>query len=122
MAEDNEINMEITAEFLAMLGAEVIRATDGREAVERFGESEPGSIDAVLMDMQMPEMDGCEACRRIRAMDRPDAGTVPVVAVTANAFAEDVAQTKAAGMNGHLSKPIDFKALCRLLGPLGREK
>lgn len=122
VAEDNEINMEITAEFLAMLGAEVIRATDGREAVERFGESEPGSIDAVLMDMQMPEMDGCEACRRIRAMDRPDAGTVPVVAVTANAFAEDVAQTKAAGMNGHLSKPIDFKALCRLLGTLGREK
>lgn len=115
VAEDNGINMEITVEFLTMMGAEVVQAADGREAVKRFAESEPGSIDAVLMDMQMPEMDGCEASRKIRSLDRPDSRTVPIVAVTANAFAEDVAQTKAAGMDGHLAKPIDFKALCRLL-------
>ncbi len=67
------------------------------------------------MDMQMPEMDGCEAARQIRALDRPDAKTVPIVAVTANAFAEDLSATAAAGMNAHISKPIDFSLLCRTL-------
>ncbi len=114
-AEDNEINMEIITEFLAGLGARVIQAANGKEAVERFRESEPGTIDAVLMDMQMPEMDGCEASRAIRSLDRSDAAEVPIIAVTANAFAEDVARAKQAGMNSHLAKPVDFKALCRLL-------
>ncbi|HJC47554.1 MAG TPA: response regulator [Candidatus Lachnoclostridium pullistercoris] len=114
-AEDNEINMEIITEFLAGLGARVIQAANGKEAVDRFRESEPGTIDAVLMDMQMPEMDGCEASRAIRSLDRSDAAEVPIIAVTANAFAEDVARAKQAGMNSHLAKPVDFKALCRLL-------
>ena len=115
MAEDNEINMEITSECLSMLGAEVLPAWNGREAVELFSSLEEGSIDVILMDMQMPEMDGCEACRAIRAMDRKDARTVPIIAVTANAFAEDVARTTQAGMDGHISKPIDFEQLKELL-------
>ena len=115
VAEDNEINMEIMKECLEALGAEVIPAANGREAVSSFEATDPGYIDAVLMDMQMPEMDGCEACRAIRASQRPDAKTVPVVAVTANAFAEDIARTTEAGMNAHVSKPIDFNALIAVL-------
>ena len=79
------------------------------------------SADIMLCDMQMPEMDGCEAARRIRAMNRPDAGVIPIIAVTANAFAEDIAVTTAAGMNAHISKPIDFDVLrdtlARLITP-----
>ena len=70
------------------------------------------------MDMQMPEMDGCEAARTIRRLDRPDAAPVPIIAVTANAFAEDIAKTTEAGMNGHISKPIDFKVLLQTLSTL----
>ena len=92
-------------------GYEVAAAYDGEEAVERFRESEPFAFDAVLMDMQMPELDGCEAARRIRALDRPDALSTPIVAVTANAFAEDVKKSLDAGMNAHLSKPVDLNAL-----------
>ena len=74
------------------------------------------------MDMQMPNLDGCGAARQIRALSRPDAATVPILAVTANAFAEDITATRAAGMNGHISKPIDFPALCLTLGQLMGEK
>ena len=101
-----------------MNGVKVTQAWNGREAVEQFQASEPFAFDAILMDMQMPEMDGCEAARRIRAMHRPDAGQVPILAVTANAFAEDIAATTAAGMNAHISKPIDFALLCRTLSSL----
>lgn len=118
LAEDNELNMEIATEFLSMMGVDVIQAWNGREAVELFSEQEPGSIDAILMDMQMPEMDGCTACAMIRKMDRPDAETIPIIAVTANAFAEDIAKTTEAGMNAHISKPIDFKMLFELLEEL----
>ena len=118
LAEDNEINMEITAELLSAQGAQVTRAWDGAQAVEAFRAAAPFAFDAVLMDMQMPKMDGCEAARVIRALDRPDAGATPIIAVTANAFAEDVAATAAAGMDAHISKPIDFAALRRLLGQL----
>lgn len=111
VAEDNDINMLIAEEFLKQLGASVVQARNGREAVETFGLSDIGSIDAILMDMQMPEMDGCEACRAIRAMDRSDAKTVPIIAVTANAFAEDIAKTADAGMDGHVPKPLDIEAL-----------
>ena len=78
-------------------------------------QSAPFTFDAVLLDMQMPQMDGCEAARRIRALPRPDAREVPIIAVTANAFAEDIAATAAAGMNAHISKPIDFNGLCKTL-------
>ena len=115
LAEDNVLNMEIASEILSMNGVEVLQAWNGREAVELFRASAPFGIDAILMDMQMPEMDGCEAARRIRAADRPDAPVIPIVAVTANAFAEDIAATTAAGMNAHISKPIDFRALCDTL-------
>lgn len=118
LAEDNEVNMEITTELLQMHGVEVTQAWTGLQALEQFEKSEPFRFDAVLLDMQMPEMDGCEAARRIRALERPDAGTVPIIAVTANAFAEDIAATAAAGMNAHVSKPIDFTHLCRTLARL----
>ena len=118
LAEDNEVNMEITTELLCMNGLEVTQAWNGAEAVERFRESQPFAFDAILMDMQMPVMDGCEAARRIRALHRPDAREVPIVAVTANAFAEDIAATTAAGMNAHVSKPIDFAHLVKVLRDL----
>ena len=115
LVEDNEVNMELATEMLSINGMEVSQAWNGREAVELFAASEPFFFHAVLMDMQMPEMDGCEAARRIRAMNRPDAGRVPIIAVTANAFAEDIVSTKAAGMDVHVSKPIDFKYLFQVL-------
>lgn len=118
LAEDNEINMEIACEQLAFAGAKVDQAWNGSEAVDAFAASEPGTFDAVLLDMKMPVMDGCEAARAIRALSRPDAARVPIVAVTANAFAEDIAATSAAGMDAHVSKPIDFTLLCTTLHDL----
>ena len=118
LAEDNEINMEITTEMLAARGVRVAQAFDGAEAVELFRQSAPFAFDAVLMDMQMPGLDGCAAARQIRALPRADAQSVPIIAVTANAFAEDVAATAAAGMDAHISKPIDFKKLAQTLEQL----
>ena len=115
LVEDNEINMEVAEEMLSLKGIVVEKAWSGREALEAFRRSEPFYFDAVLMDMQMPEMGGCEACSRIRTLSRPDAFAVPVIAVTANAFAEDIAETARAGMSDHVSKPIDFEKLFALL-------
>lgn len=115
LVEDNEINMEVSAECLHMLGAHVLQAWNGQEAVDIFRASSPGEIDAVLMDMQMPVMDGCEAAKAIRKLRRPDAETIPIIAVTANVFAEDIARTTEAGMNAHIAKPIDFKELQKVL-------
>ncbi len=115
LVEDNEVNMELATEMLSMNGMEVSQAWNGIEAVEQFAASEPFFFHAVLMDMQMPQMDGCEAARHIRAMDRPDAKSVPIIAVTANAFAEDIVSTTAAGMDMHVSKPIDFRYLFKIL-------
>lgn len=120
LAEDNYLNMEIALEILEAYEVQVTPASNGLEAVERFEGSEPFFFDAVLMDMQMPQMDGCQAARAIRELERPDARTVPIIALTANAFAEDVTRTTQAGMNAHLSKPFDVKqlvaTLCRLCG------
>ena len=118
IAEDNEINMLIATEFLKMLGATMIEARNGQEALEAFANSQLGEIDAILMDMQMPVMDGCEATRAIRALDREDAARIPIVAVTANAFAEDIAKTTEAGMNGHVAKPFTVEELTSVLGKL----
>ena len=114
LAEDNEINMEIAKETLSMLGAEVIEAWNGQEAVDAYVHNE-GRIDAILMDMQMPKMDGCTATKYIRNLDSRDAKTIPIIAVTANVFAEDIAKTKEAGMNGHIAKPIDFMELTKII-------
>ena len=106
--DDNALNAEIAKELLHIIGLTVDWAENGELGLERFEASAPGEYFAVFMDIQMPVMDGCEATRRIRAMDRPDAKTVQIVAMTANAFAEDVVKCKEAGMDAHLPKP--FKA------------
>lgn len=111
LAEDNLLNTEIVKEFLSMEGMEHRAVENGREALEAFEESKPGFYDAILMDMQMPEMDGCEAAERIRALGRRDAKKIPIIALTANAFPEDIARTAAAGMDAHLSKPIEPELL-----------
>lgn len=116
LAEDNELNMEIARELLAMHGAQVVEAYDGRQAVERFAQSPPGYFMAVLMDMQMPVMDGCQAARAIRSMEREDAKTVPIIAVTANAFADDVSKVLEAGMDCHIPKPIDVQRIREAVG------
>lgn len=115
IVEDNDINMEIATEFLQMKGLNVEQAWNGIEALEKFNNSKIGAIDIILMDMQMPELDGCETTKRIRKLNREDAKTVPIIAVTANAFPEDISATTLAGMNGHISKPIDFYILERKL-------
>ena len=107
MAEDVPVNAEIMKMVLSMRGMQVEHAENGRIAVEMFEEHEAGYYDAVLMDMRMPEMDGLEATRRIRAMNRPDAKTIPIIALTANAFDEDVQHSMQAGLNAHLSKPVE---------------
>ena len=93
-------------------------AVNGREAVDLFASHSPGYFSAILMDMRMPEMDGLEATRRIRAMDRPDAKTIPIIALTANAFDEDVQRSLQAGLNAHLSKPVQPDALYQTLESL----
>ena len=117
-AEDNSLNAEILTALMEMYGASCDIYPDGAQLAEAFAHVRAGEYQAILMDMQMPQMDGCEAAERIRALPRPDAGTVPIIAVTANAFAEDIAATTAAGMDAHVSKPIDFTVLCRTLSGL----
>ena len=111
VAEDNEINAEILCGLLEIYGAETVVRTDGAKAVREFRNQPPGTYDAVLMDIQMPEMNGYEAARAIRGLDRPDARTVPIIAMTANAFSEDVQAALAAGMTAHVAKPIDTAIL-----------
>ncbi len=118
LAEDNILNMEVATEILKMNGAEVIEAWNGKEALEAFLMSEPFTIDAVLMDMNMPVLDGCGASKAIRESGRADAAEIPIIAVTANAFPEDIAATMEAGMNAHISKPIDTAVLCQTLEKL----
>ena len=117
LVEDNEINCEIMAFMLKDAKAEVVIAHNGKEAVDLFAASDTGTFDCVLMDLMMPVMSGYEAARVIRDMDRSDAGTVPIIALSANAFEEDIAMSKDAGMNEHLAKPVDIqkllKAMCR---------
>ena len=109
LVEDNELNMEI-AEFLLKEEKMIVtKAWNGREAVEIFEDSEPGYFDVILMDLMMPQMGGLEATRRIRKMDREDAKSIPIFAMTANAFLDDIAQSKAAGMNEHFSKPLQME-------------
>lgn len=111
LVEDNELNMEISQYILEGAGAIVAQAWNGKEAVRRFSESEPGTFDCILMDVMMPLMDGMEATRTIRAMQRPDAATIPIVAMTANTFSEDEQRSREAGMNLFLNKPVDSEKM-----------
>lgn len=111
LAEDNEINAEIITFLLQKCGAEVDLAINGEEAVKKFAESAVGSYDLILMDIQMPIMNGLEASKLIRAMERPDAKDILIVGVSANAFSEDVQKAKQNGMNEYISKPIDMSKL-----------
>ena len=118
LAEDVAINAEIIMMLLSMREMEADLAENGREAVELFEKHEPGHYDAILMDMRMPEMDGLEATRRIRAMDKADAKSIPIIALTANAFDEDVQRSMQAGLNAHLSKPVSPDSLFETLETL----
>ncbi len=120
LAEDIEVNAEIMMMVLSMREMEVEHALNGRIATEMFAEHKAGYYDAVLMDMRMPEMDGLEATRTIRAMDRGDAKTIPIIALTANAFDEDVQRSMQAGLNAHLSKPVEPEVLFETLEKLIR--
>jgi len=118
MAEDILINAEIMKQIILMRGAEIDHAENGRIALEMFEKSEPGYYDAILMDVRMPEMDGLEATSTLRALDRPDAKTIPIIAMTANAFDEDVQRSLQVGMNAHLSKPVEPERLYQTLEEL----
>jgi len=120
MAEDVAVNAEILMMVLSMREIEVEHAENGRVAVDLFASHAPGYYDAILMDMRMPEMDGLDATRVIRAMERADAKTIPIIALTANAFDEDVQRSMQAGLNAHLSKPIDPELLFKTLETLIR--
>ena len=118
LVEDNEMNCEIVKFMLEQAGAEVTTANDGKAAVDVFRASAPEAFDCILMDLMMPVMSGFEAARMIRGLDRADAEKVPIIALSANAFEEDIAMAKDAGMNEHLAKPVDmgkmFRTMCRL--------
>ena len=111
LAEDVLVNAEIMTMVLGMREMVVDHAENGRIAVEMFSSREPGYYSAILMDMRMPEMDGLTATETIRSLDRPDAKTIPIIALTANAFDEDVQRSMQAGMNAHLSKPVEPSVL-----------
>ena len=115
LAEDNELNREIAVELLTATGAEVETAENGKIAVEKVQSSPPDYYQLIFMDVQMPVMDGCTAAAAIRNLERNDTKTLPIVAMTANAFADDRQRTKEAGMNDHLEKPIDIERLHQVL-------
>lgn len=115
LVEDNKLNQEIAEYVLRGKGAKVALAQDGQQAVERFAASKPGEFDLILMDIMMPVLDGLEATRRIRAMNRGDAAEIPIFAMTANTFAEDISLSREAGVNEHIPKPLDFDRLAALI-------
>ena len=119
LCEDQALNIEIAVRLLERVGCTVTVAHNGKEGLDTFRASAPGAYAAILMDVRMPVMDGLDAARAIRGLARPDAKRIPIVAMTANAFIEDMAKSSAAGMDAHLSKPIDpqvlYSTLARLL-------
>ena len=118
LAEDNDLNMEIAEFMLQNVGAEVTKAWNGQEAVELFRKSKPGEFDVILMDIMMPVMNGYEATKKIRSLDREDAKVIPIIAMTANAFTEDRLRAKEAGMDEHIAKPVDGKLLIKVIHKL----
>lgn len=115
LVEDNDLNMEIAEFMLQDLGAEVKKAWNGQEAVDRFSASAPGEYDVILMDIMMPVLNGLDAAKKIRRLEREDAKTTPIIAMSANAFSEDIASSLEAGMNAHISKPINTDKLIKML-------
>lgn len=115
MVEDNELNAEIAQSLLEERGFNVDCVYDGAQAVERIRETLPGTYDVILMDIMMPVMDGLEATRTIRSMEREDCHTIPIVAMSANAFDDDLKKSVDCGMNGHLSKPVEVDRLYGML-------
>ena len=118
LVEDNELNMEVAEYLLKEQGAILTKAWNGKEAVELFEQSKPGELDVILMDIMMPVMNGLEAARQIRSLNRPDADRIPILAMTANAFQDDVDRSLEAGMTGHITKPLDVKKMTRLIADL----
>ena len=121
LVEDNELNMEIAEFVIQSEGASVVKAWNGQEAVEAFEKSAPGEFDVILMDVMMPVMNGYEATKTIRTMDRSDAKKIPIIAMTANAFVEDRIKSKEAGMNENVSKPINMKLLVKIIAELAEK-
>jgi CheY-like chemotaxis protein len=120
LVEDNELNIEIAQELLEDEGIEVTTAENGQIAVDTFTQNPPNTFDAILMDVMMPVMNGLDATRNIRASNHPEAKTIPIIAMTANAYVEDVNASLAAGMNEHIAKPIDFDRLFSVLNQYRR--
>lgn len=116
LAEDNELNLEIAVDLLSHTGVKIDAVANGREALDRFLASSAGTYDALLLDIQMPELDGYETAKQVRASNHPDARAVPIIAMTANAFSEDVVAALSCGMDGHISKPIEPDVLYKTLG------
>ncbi|MFQ8602149.1 MAG: ATP-binding protein, partial [Anaerovoracaceae bacterium] len=115
IVEDNMINSEILCELIQMQGGDYVVKTDGMQAVEEFESNKPGTYDAILMDIQMPVMNGFEATKSIRALNREDAASIPIIAMTANAFSEDVQESLDIGMNAHVAKPVDMREFCEVI-------
>lgn len=121
LVEDIELNLEIAQSILEDEGVVITTAMNGQEAVDAFAGNPPGTFDVILMDIMMPVMDGITATKTIRAMEREDAGKIPILAMTANAYEEDIQNTRKAGMDAHLSKPIDIGLLLKTLSEFGQE-
>nr|WP_243148234.1 response regulator [Butyricicoccus sp. BIOML-A1] len=118
LAEDNELNAEIAETLLRDKGAEITVVSDGAQAIEKFTDSPAGTYNAIIMDIMMPEVDGLAATRAICAMKRPDAWRIPIIAMTANAFDEDVRHCLATGMNAHLAKPLQIDSIVQTIAEL----
>ena len=121
LAEDNELNVEVARELLEERGAGVSTAADGQEAVRMCEESPEGTYDVILMDMMMPVMDGLEATRKIRASQREEGRKIPIIALTANAFREDMEQCTRAGMDAHLAKPMELEKMIHTIAEMTRK-
>lgn len=115
LVEDIDLNIEIATEILNIVGIQVVQAMNGQLAVNKVLEHEAGYFDLVFMDIQMPVMNGYEAAKQIRSSDREDLKKIPIIAMTADAFADDVTKSKEAGMNDHIAKPIDIHKLMHIL-------
>ena len=122
VAEDNDINWEIISAMLGMFGITSERAENGRICVDKMAEAQEGSYELIFMDIQMPEMNGLDATRNIRKLENKWAASIPIIAMTADAFSENVTECLEAGMNGHIAKPVDMKLVIKEIRRIKEEK